>query len=937
VTWNRKTLSLRRDEPLVRTSPDRCRTLSCGRSALAAPPRRSQNTLCFGFPRNLRRAAQLIRLAAALVALSGCQQERPHFNQVQFAVKTGNSDLARSSSATATLNSEHGRVRQQVTLKGADQPGWKIGTTHTATFQLKPKMDFCDVDSVDLTLHPSTPVTTGSTWSVEKASATLSIDGVDRTVLLAEAGNPLATLTADHPTLRLRVICKKQENLYERLGEKSGIASVVNDFAQRLAQDNRISQFFSPIANDHERLEEFKERFVRKMCELSGGPCEARGESPFPPLGNNVTAERAIIEDLVAAMAKFPATASTKDKNELLGAPLIDDRAAGLRTAAPSAAAGVVGGGIASPIFANLYWDTTWDADNAPAPKEAFDSYIEAVIGSTYFAGLSQYGVGTPMWGGSFLPSPDCTAKAPTSVGFYDPANPSIIGFLQCELDNDTSVPQGDGVVYNIILPQTSTESDAISGLFGLVPLCVADASGHVQGAWHFHGTPYSTGEVLGGVLGFIFGGFVGDPVQGAIIGFLAALSDQGGPFYTISSASTTAPLNCGNLTNNVVHEMVEAVSDPSPPLSVISTGTGEIADVCSGAPASSSWVPTVMPPVSLTGGFLMVQVPQYMSNATMACIPGFSSMTKPNIKTVTLNGSFPASKVLITGSGFGSIGPPFVIPTSANLPFLGIQDQSQSPTWQAGNSLNMDNVGLTITNWSDTSISISGFSPAAGSNVAMQAADNLTAWVCNPGSGACDLKTNPAGTGGSGLNSADILSLGITITTGDDDARADTELWLTIPAMGFAACLKPSNNANPSPVCPQNGGSATDQNGRQGWGNGSTDPAPQVFALTMPAPVLPGMNIQLISHNHGFENDDNWDIQAITVTGTTRGGTTSTLLSLAGPMPPNSGNCIARLKAAPNASTVVFTVDGTNGHTYLDGTPSERGAVATCTNNGDQ
>jgi hypothetical protein len=41
------------------------------------------------------------------------------------------------------------------------------------------------------------------------------------------------------------------------------------------------------------------------------------------------------------------------------------------------------------------------------------------------------------------------------------------------------------------------------------------------------------------------------------------------------------------------------------------------------------------------------------------------------------------------------------------------------------------------------------------------------------------------------------------------------------------------------------------------------------------------------------------------------------------------------KLAAAPNASTVNFTLDGTGGHTYFDGTGAERGATTTCTNNG--
>jgi hypothetical protein len=133
---------------------------------------------------------------------------------------------------------------------------------------------------------------------------------------------------------------------------------------------------------------------------------------------------------------------------------------------------GIVGSSMASPFYFNVYWDTTWDADNPAVPMEAFDSYVKAATASSYFAGLSEYGVGMPGFGGSFVPAPQCTAKPGATVGFYDPVNPSIIGFLQCELDN-AIVPQGDNVVYNIILPQGSTESDSLGNFLGLTsPQC---------------------------------------------------------------------------------------------------------------------------------------------------------------------------------------------------------------------------------------------------------------------------------------------------------------------------------------------------------------------------------------------------------------------------------------------------------------------------------
>ena len=427
-------------------------------------------------------------------------------------------------------------------------------------------------------------------------------------------------------------------------------------------------------------------------------------------------------------MGRFPEGVSAKDKNELLGAPLISRPAEPSRRA-KTGQVGIVGSEIASSIFVNLYWDESWDVDNQTEPKEALDSYVEAVLGSSYFSGLSEYGVRVATYGGGFLPSPSCTQKAPGSVGFYDPINPSIIGFLQCELDSDTSLPQGDNIVYNIILPREAIEHDELAQIIGSPSFC----GGSGPTAWHFHGTPYSAGEVLGGLLGWLVGGFVGMPAEGALIGFLTALSQQGGPFYTISFAAPA----CGNLTHNLLHEMVEAATDPSPPLSVITTGNGEIVDICDEQGKSPS--PSFNPSSSLQsgvilnpGGFLASQVPQYFSNSQQGCIIGFNDTTVPQIVSVNFSGSFPAASGVVAGSGFGTIPATFIVPASANLPYSGIQNESRARTWQAGNSLNSDHMGLTVSSWSNTTISIGGFSPATiGTSVAMT--DPLVVWVCNP------------------------------------------------------------------------------------------------------------------------------------------------------------------------------------------------------------
>ncbi len=168
-----------------------------------------------------------------------------------------------------------------------------------------------------------------------------------------------------------------------------------------------------------------------------------------------------------------------------------------------------------------------------------------------------------------------------------------------------------------------------------------------------------------------------------------------------------------------------------------------------------------------------------------------------------------------------------------------------------------------------------------------------------------------------------------ITVWTGNDDARSDTELWATINGEP-TFCLKPSNNANPDSVC-ANGGSAHDQNGNQSWNNWSS--STQTFDLTKSLPLssFKTLTIQLLEHNSGFETDDNWDIQGITVTLTDSMGASTTVLNMSNPQ--NGNNCIARLKGSPNSTTVAFGLDGAKSHVYVGG--NANGQTTNCSNNG--
>jgi hypothetical protein len=307
---------------------------------------------------------------------------------------------------------------------------------------------------------------------------------------------------------------------------------------------------------------------------------------------------------------------------------------------------------------------------------------------------LSEYGVGTPSLAGSFLPDVNCTQTAPARVGFYDPVNPSIIGFIQCELQH-ASLPQGSNVIYNIMLPPQSLESD----FGGALTFCVG--AGPVS--WHYHGAP---------------------------------LFWQGTPIYTIVSAAPS----CGLFTNNLVHEMIEAASDPFPPLSVVITGTGEIADLCPTGPITTPFR------VAESGGFIpTISVPSFWSNAGQKCVIGFSNTTTPAISTpVSIAGVGSTMVFTIRGTGFGVLPPEFGLPVSGNLPYLAIRDTTQG--WEAGDSLNSDTVGVNVNNWTATEIEIAGFSITSG--FAIKPNDSLTISICNPGSGVCSsvIATTPPG-----------------------------------------------------------------------------------------------------------------------------------------------------------------------------------------------
>ncbi len=396
-----------------------------------------------------------------------------------------------------------------------------------------------------------------------------------------------------------------------------------------------------------------------------------------------------------------------------------------------------VGNTVASPIYVNLYWDDTWDVDNPSTPFAALDSFTTALLSSSYVNGLSEYGVTGASYGGGFFPAAACPQKPPARVGFYDPFNTSIIGFLNCEILHG-GLPTQSNVIYNVILPAFSLESD----LFGNATQCQNVSAG----GWHFHNTPYNPAVSASIAAALLVSGGTPLGLQD-LLPLLNAVTNSG-PIYTINSAA----VQCGVLTNSLVHEMIEAATDPFPPLSVIFSGSGEIADACESSPTNpfppkNAFVPPISSalPIQLAGDPngvpfatpAVIQVPQFFSNQGQACITGFTDTTAPSIPPAIAvrSGQGPALNLSVAGTGLGTIPAPFVVGADISLPYIAIQDLTQN--WQAGNSLNSDLFGIHISSWSPNAIAISGIA-GVGTDFTMQSTDSVSIWICNPASGNC-------------------------------------------------------------------------------------------------------------------------------------------------------------------------------------------------------
>ena len=107
-----------------------------------------------------------------------------------------------------------------------------------------------------------------------------------------------------------------EKSLYDRLGGKTTITAVVDDFVGRVAADTRINGKFA-----NANIPRLKSMLVDQICQASGGPCTYTGrdmKSTHAGMGVSSSDFDALVGDLVASLNTFKVP--EREKNELLGA-----------------------------------------------------------------------------------------------------------------------------------------------------------------------------------------------------------------------------------------------------------------------------------------------------------------------------------------------------------------------------------------------------------------------------------------------------------------------------------------------------------------------------------------------------------------------------------------------------------------------------------------
>lgn len=113
----------------------------------------------------------------------------------------------------------------------------------------------------------------------------------------------------------IQAVDGKGPSLYDRLGGKEAITSVVDTFVTNVGGDRRINGYFAGTD-----LGKLKMHLVNQICSASGGPCTYTGRTmkqTHAGMGVTDAAFNALVEDLISALDHHKV--GKTEKEELLG------------------------------------------------------------------------------------------------------------------------------------------------------------------------------------------------------------------------------------------------------------------------------------------------------------------------------------------------------------------------------------------------------------------------------------------------------------------------------------------------------------------------------------------------------------------------------------------------------------------------------------------
>lgn len=100
--------------------------------------------------------------------------------------------------------------------------------------------------------------------------------------------------------------------LYQQLGERKGIATIVEDLLFRIVEDDRINEQFQGID-----VRKFHGHLTDQICQLSGGPCTYTGRTmreSHADMNITNTQFNALAENLIHAMEKNRVPVSAQNR-----------------------------------------------------------------------------------------------------------------------------------------------------------------------------------------------------------------------------------------------------------------------------------------------------------------------------------------------------------------------------------------------------------------------------------------------------------------------------------------------------------------------------------------------------------------------------------------------------------------------------------------------